>query len=170
MSGAQHFVQRCVLQALRLPARPISRLRRLRGLFSRLRVGNNVPPDRNADDVDDNDARDHMEVDTATASIQAARRALDQRGDIIVMEYMRRGTLHDLIARLRGNDRLSNRMLWLMFDCLFKACLAMAFPFRYCPAGRDPWSEQIVAQDETVGPDMNTPPLVHFDIDPQNGN
>lgn len=166
MAGAQHFVQRCVLQGFPLPVRPVGTVDRLRGLFSNLRVRGHAPQH----DADD-DTSSLEGMPTTTDFVQAARRNLDRRRDIIIMEYMSRGTLQGLIAKLQGNDRLSNRMLWLIFECLFKACIAMAHPLRFCPPDRDPWNDPIVPQDETAPRRDRLPeaPMVHFDIDPQNG-
>ncbi|KUI59154.1 hypothetical protein VP1G_06390 [Cytospora mali] len=165
MAGAQHFVQRCVLQTFPDPARPTGALGTLRGLFSRLGVGGNAP-DRNGDD-------DHDDVDNANNPadrVRAARSLLDHRRDIIIMEYMSRGNLQTLITRLQGRDKLSDRMLWLIFECLFKACIAMAHPLAFCPRDRNPWEDFVMLQDETAPRSGRLPeaPLVHFDIDPQN--
>lgn len=103
--------------------------------------------------------------------IEAARRRLDNRRDAIIMEYMPHGNLHSLIAKLRENkDRLSDRMLWLIFECLFKACIAMAYPGRFYTRGEDPWDGFMIPQDETPPNEVELPeaPLVHFDIDPSN--
>ncbi|ROV86701.1 hypothetical protein VMCG_10932 [Cytospora schulzeri] len=173
MAGAQHFVQRCVLQTFPLPKS--GPLDTLRGLFSKLRVKANAPQQNNDDDddgyyADDDDASTLVGVPTSNGSVQAARRALDRRRDIIIMEYMSRGTLQDLLNKIPEGERLSDRMLWFIFECLFKACVAMAYPSRFCPADRDPWNDLIVPEDETVPrPDVfPDAPMVHFDIDPQN--
>lgn len=103
--------------------------------------------------------------------IREARRRIDERNDCIITEYMPRGDLHDWITRM-VTERvvLSDRQLWLIFDCLFKACLAMAYPFGNVPLGKDPWSDYIPQQTETVpeGSALPSMPMVHFDLDPRN--
>lgn len=109
------------------------------------------------------------------AAILQARGDLDDARDTIVLENMPRGSVHDLITKLTREDlRLSNRMLWLIFECLFKGCLAMAYPREFQNRDRDPRREMMPQQDEFVpdrylgGRDPDRP-LVHFDLDPHNG-
>src|SRR3569833_2578881 len=64
--------------------------------------------------------------------------------------------------------------LWLVFDCLVRACIAMRHPPRYqLPAGggrpRPPWGGPIpetVPPPGTVGVAHSN--IVHYDIDPSN--
>lgn len=108
-------------------------------------------------------------------AIQRARWTLDARRDIIILENMARGSVADLIEKMVArSQRLSNRALWLVFECLFKGCLAMAYPTSSFQPGVNPWAETMPLRDETVpneyrGGRLNDAPLVHFDLDPQNG-
>lgn len=101
---------------------------------------------------------------------------LDNTRDIIVLENMPRGDVKDLIVKLvEKNMNLSNRALWTIFECLFKACVGMATPGRFHEAGLDANDHAMTEQDETVpgwlhdGTRWPPRPLVHFDLDPQNG-
>lgn len=108
-------------------------------------------------------------------AIQRARRDLDDRRDIIILENMAHGSVADLIEKMvRRRQRLSNRALWLVFECLFKGCLAMAYPTSFFDQTVNPWTETMPLRDETVpqefyGGRLSDAPLVHFDLDPQNG-
>ncbi|ROV91080.1 hypothetical protein VPNG_09917 [Cytospora leucostoma] len=160
MAGARHFVQREVLQTFPLPAEPMpSRvLGRLRRLFSRITgIGRrSLLP---------------THCGLTARRLEAARRRLDNRRDVIIMEYMSRGTLLSFIAKMYDkNERLSDRMLWLIFECLFKACIAMAYPGRFHTPGDDPWNDFMRPQDETLPYRFPDAPMVHFDIDPSNGD
>ncbi|PSR73364.1 hypothetical protein BD289DRAFT_487563 [Coniella lustricola] len=113
-------------------------------------------------------------------AIRSARCDLDDREDIILLENMSNGSVHNLIYRLvERQQHLSNRMLWLIFECLFKSCVAMAYPERWWEPGRDAWIEAMRLVDERVplsavpvvpGGPVRLPerPMVHFDLDPQN--
>lgn len=106
--------------------------------------------------------------------LQVERSRLDHRNDIIIMEYMSRGCIQDLIEKMVVKKvQLSSRALWLILECLFKACIAMAYPLRFSEQGKNLWNETHDQRDETVPQDANLvlpeAPLVHFDLDPQNG-
>ncbi|KAK3332385.1 hypothetical protein B0T19DRAFT_415509 [Cercophora scortea] len=71
---------------------------------------------------------------------------------------------------------LPNRVLWSLFDCLVKGCIAMEYPPRMTEAGTwaasggdfgHPFSETIPPQD-AQGNDPPGTGMVHFDIDPGN--
>ncbi|RYP76325.1 hypothetical protein DL769_003665 [Monosporascus sp. CRB-8-3] len=50
-------------------------------------------------------------------------------GPVIVMEYLENGTFGRLMARAKRHDiHLPNLMLWSLFLCLVRACVAMAYP------------------------------------------
>lgn len=163
MSGASHFIQRITLSNLPLPKSRGLLQRCLSGtidsILSSLRIS---PPASAPEDVDE---------------IQRSRQILDRRNDIIIMEHMRHGSVDDLVRKLRrkGDDaRLSNRTLWLIFECLFKGCVAMAFPTSFWTRGRHPLVDTMDEVDESipddfVGTGSDDQPLVHFDLDPQNG-
>lgn len=101
---------------------------------------------------------------------------LDNSRDIIVLENMSRGDLGDLINKLvKRRIHLSNRALWTIFECLFKGCVGMATPGRFHELGMDATAHAMVEQDETVPMRFHNQtraprrPMVHFDLDPQNG-
>lgn len=108
--------------------------------------------------------------------MQRQRFQLDNARDIIMLENMPRGDIGDLINKLvKRKMTLSNRALWTIFECLFKGCVAMATPGRFHEAGLDGGAHAMVEQDEMVpvwlhdGTRAPPRPLVHFDLDPQNG-
>lgn len=107
--------------------------------------------------------------------ILLARLDLDAAQDTILLENMARGSVHDLLVKLaKGNLRLSDRMLWLIFECLFRGCLAMAFPAEYRTPDSDPTREMLPLRQEVVperyrGGLAPLAPMVHFDLDPHNG-
>lgn len=100
-----------------------------------------------------------------------ARRRLDRRQDLIVLEYMRYGDLAKWIHKMaKSHQRFSEKVLWQMFQCFWRACIAMAYPGRFNPDGLDARNEQVPIRPESL-PRKNraiTDPLVHFDLDPSN--
>lgn len=194
MAGAQHFLQRVLTSGLPLPRarkrhRVISALSRiLISGFSHLSLAAGVPIPQPVIRVDN--PGDRFAPAAAAAprrrgpgwsakqvqDILDAREALDTRNDLIILENMSRGSMADLIQKLVDSGaRLSNRTLWLIFECLFKACVAMSTPYLCAQEGKNPRTEQMPLQDETVPqiyydqPDViPSRPMVHFDIDPNN--
>ncbi|CAJ2513219.1 Uu.00g013380.m01.CDS01 [Anthostomella pinea] len=93
---------------------------------------------------------------------------------IIVVEYLRRGTLEDLIHRVvRAADPLIPawqeqlqfipcRILWRIFLCLARACIALAYPVP------GPVAYQHRETIPTVAPPIFPRDIVHSDIDPSN--
>lgn len=105
---------------------------------------------------------------------------------ILVMEYMPKGTLGTWLHKFNRlgmggkpyGTRPPNIILWSIFHCLLRSCIAMAFPLepRSDPdPGPDPGTVQISQRAERV-PIGNrremasTDPLVHFNLKPSNGN
>ncbi|KAH6842485.1 kinase-like domain-containing protein [Chaetomium sp. MPI-CAGE-AT-0009] len=112
--------------------------------------------------------------------------------DMMFLEYLWRGSLHKIICSAAQNEEpFPNRLLWHMFHCLVKSCVAMEYPpskddGRDCD--RDPAGGIVGEVSERIPPDLqvlydqavedgtwkdrgNAPGgegLVHFDIDPQN--
>lgn len=170
MNGARHFVQRFFLQDLPLPAPKRRRKLRLaarNGLSGNIREA--VKNARNPDQVPGYTAEELQQL-------RMARRSLDSARNIIVLENMPRGDIVDLIIKLVAKkQRLSSRALWAIFECLFKGCVGMATPGRFHEAGHDPQAHAMTEQEETVpdwlhdGTQRPTRPMVHFDLDPQNG-
>ncbi|KAK4148579.1 kinase-like domain-containing protein [Chaetomidium leptoderma] len=111
---------------------------------------------------------------------------------VMFLEYLPRGSLHKLICAARDNNSpFPNRVVWSIFECLIKACVAMEYP----PSSdgtlqckRDAAGNIAVPVSERIPPDLQTrydqavndgtwkdegetpggEGLVHFDIDPQN--
>ncbi|KAJ2989087.1 hypothetical protein NUW58_g3644 [Xylaria curta] len=50
-------------------------------------------------------------------------------GPTLILEYLRNGTLDRLVERVTVQDRvIPNRILWAIFLCLVRACVAMEYP------------------------------------------
>ncbi|KAK3332386.1 hypothetical protein B0T19DRAFT_473287 [Cercophora scortea] len=105
---------------------------------------------------------------------------LNQEENVILMEHCARGyfarVLQKMGEHLGPDDLIDSRILWHMFDCLIKACIAMEYPPRdwhtqqqWNASGGDhglPYSEKLpnrVGGHEQAGSD-----IVHFDIDSAN--
>ncbi|KAJ9144545.1 hypothetical protein NKR23_g5943 [Pleurostoma richardsiae] len=98
------------------------------------------------------------------------RKALDDNESLLLLEYMERGNLEQWISKMaaRPNGRFPNRVLWLIFRCLIKGCLALAYPGLFNVYNANPDQYEIPDETETPAPDPPTNPLVHFDLDPLN--
>ena len=117
--------------------------------------------------------------------------------DVMLLEYLGRGSLQQLITRVKtGRQRFPNRVLWLIWHCrtsspvvsspavtlltdyiptpVVQSCIAMEYPpmrdfeytFRIDEHGKvdgQPVSERVISRRGLY------PSLIHFDIDPQNG-
>lgn len=111
---------------------------------------------------------------SAEDEMRMERFRLDNANDVIIMEYMARGSVQDLIEKMeKEGTRMSSRALWLILECLFKACVAIAYPLRFAESGKDLFNARHRQQDE-VAPieaiyELPRGPIVHFDLDPQNG-
>lgn len=111
---------------------------------------------------------------TPLEKMRQRRVDLDLSNEIILMEYMARGSVQDLIEKVAKNGtRVSDRALWMILQCLFKGCVAMAYPLRFAENGKDLFNEQHAQQDEVVPAEaahqLPQGPILHFDLDPQNG-
>ncbi|KAK2607125.1 hypothetical protein N8I77_005829 [Diaporthe amygdali] len=101
-------------------------------------------------------------------------RLFDANLTMLGMEFMKNGDVHNLLRKAAAQQKSwKSRELWLIFHCLFRGCVALAYPDTWT-GGRDPECEDIILQEEAV-PLVNGKPtdqsgaLVHFDLDPQNG-
>lgn len=90
------------------------------------------------------------------------------------MEFSRLGDMRHAIQRLAGMDRhLPPEALWLIFDCLVKACIAMEYIPRFVPVPNAGHGGDFLP--EVIPPGGEAAPLngfrgaVHFDFDPKNG-
>ncbi|KAI6374032.1 hypothetical protein MCOR25_003266 [Pyricularia grisea] len=102
-------------------------------------------------------------------------KALDESDDILVLEFMGKGDVDKLICTLVERKlNLNSQILWQIFKCLFKGCVAMAWPDENAP----PYDGAVVSEtsrglenDADEYSDFNEPSsraIVHFDIDPCN--
>lgn len=108
-------------------------------------------------------------------AIRKNRKELDNRQDIICMEFLRFGDLSKLIAKMtRQNDYdlesiFPEKLAWTIFECLWRGCIALAYPKGFYQ-GKNPSTTQIPQMTESsddAAVDASDP-LVHFDLDPQN--
>lgn len=99
------------------------------------------------------------------------------------MEYMPKGTLGAWISKFNRLEAVNkpygtrppNIVLWSIFHCLMRSCIAMAYPLEFVSvpdcntvqisqrAERVPFNE---ANGRVLPP---TDPLVHFNLKPSNG-
>ncbi|POS81278.1 hypothetical protein DHEL01_v200328 [Diaporthe helianthi] len=120
----------------------------------------------------------------------------DTLGSYILMDHCRFGTLHDQLLKAAVDQDpnhterwLPEPVLWRIFDCLVKACMAMQCPPRYVPANapqppaaapgaaaaQPPWPTSLSAGwlPEVVAPGNGANAghygIVHGDLDPTNG-
>ncbi|KAK4040783.1 hypothetical protein C8A01DRAFT_35158 [Parachaetomium inaequale] len=100
---------------------------------------------------------------------------LDANRRLLFIEFMERGRFDDCIGKAgRGPVRFPNRVLWRIFDCLFRAVIGMAYPDAFQPAGSDPKMENLPQISENctgfpvLTPHCRRETVLHFDIDPLN--
>lgn len=108
-------------------------------------------------------------------AIRKNREELDNRQDIICMEFLRFGDLSKWITKMtQQNDYdaesiFPEEVAWTIFECLWRGCVALTYPKGF-HQGKDPFTVQIPQMTESndvSAVDANDP-LVHFDLDPQN--
>lgn len=107
--------------------------------------------------------------------IRLNRQRLDQRQDIIAMEFLKFGDLGTWIGKMvrlnstQPRQLFSEKVAWIIFECLWRGCVALAHPKGFYQ-GKDPLTSQIPIMTESsrssTVDDGN--PMVHFDLDPQN--
>ncbi|KAK0730978.1 hypothetical protein B0H67DRAFT_639418 [Lasiosphaeris hirsuta] len=124
------------------------------------------------------DAAPPVVVDLTREEVeQSQRKIVDNDDSVLILEVMSRGDLDKWIAKMgvinrhkaEPQDRFSDKVLWLMFECLFKGVAGTAYPLvgwhNYWSTGGD------------LGPtvDGRIPPFdyrgaewTHFDLDPLN--
>ncbi|KAI2776783.1 kinase-like domain-containing protein [Daldinia loculata] len=87
------------------------------------------------------------------------------RGRTVIMEWAPNGTLGNFITRLaRSRDHQSNRMLHILFMCLVRMCIAMAFPPRQ---GRRARPQRETLPDSRAARERKTQ-LIHHDMHTHN--
>lgn len=107
-------------------------------------------------------------------AIRQNRIELDAREDIISMEFLKFGDLGKWIGKMTGqnnmdpNSMFSERLAWIVFECLWRGCVALAYPTGFYQ-WKDPMTTQIPQVNEA--PETSSvgggDPLVHFDLDPR---
>lgn len=114
---------------------------------------------------------------------QNTRGQLDYDDNVVILEDVRHGNLgawlESLATANRGKplgerERPPEKVLWSILYCLYRACLAMAYPGRLTGRGPGGVDAPIPAQPETrpSGARKKTSPtdaLVHFNLRPSNG-
>ncbi|TLS26245.1 hypothetical protein PpBr36_04951 [Pyricularia pennisetigena] len=102
-------------------------------------------------------------------------RALDESDDILVLEFMGKGDVDKLICTLvERRLKLNSQILWQIFKCLFKGCVAMAWPDKNAPqydGAVVSETSQGLETDAEEYADFSEPSsraVIHFDIDPCN--
>jgi len=90
----------------------------------------------------------------------------------ILMEYCPRGSLFDalvLIAQKSESYAFPNRVLWGLFECLFRMCVATAHPFKtHHPDRWQDLRDRGEEGDEQINDRKLEERFIHFDIDPMN--
>ncbi|KAK3305278.1 uncharacterized protein B0T15DRAFT_531814 [Chaetomium strumarium] len=118
----------------------------------------------------------------------------DPFGDILFLEYLRRGSLHKILRKISEHRHpIPNRVLWLLFQCLIQACIALEHPpdldwelagqrdasgmingqpvserITKGRAAESTWDNRRVGLYINEGASPSGTGLVHWDIDPQN--
>lgn len=107
--------------------------------------------------------------------IRQNRQELDNRQDIICMEYLKFGDLSKWMGKvshqnISDSDAIfSEEVAWTVFECLWRGCVALAYPTGFYQ-GKDPSTTQIppIAESTERSAVRGGNPLVHFDLDPSN--
>lgn len=182
MTGANHAVQRIVLQGLPYPTpKSDNNSKKKRGglgavlqALKNIHLGRSNAPPAGLPAPAIRSQAVQPEPVSPEETMRQARARIDNATDIILMEYMAHGSVQDLIEHMVAKKtRVSNRALWMILECLFKGCVAMAYPLRFAEQGKDLYNASHARQDEVVpleaGHQLPRDPIVHFDLDPQNG-
>ncbi|KAK3989892.1 hypothetical protein QBC44DRAFT_395343 [Cladorrhinum sp. PSN332] len=100
---------------------------------------------------------------------------LEDSPSTLFLENMARGSLNTWICKVGQEHKFSDKVLWLMFDCLFKGVIAMAHPPQLAREqeyeqsggkwGTTHFDEQIPLWNKEA---RTSDDLVHFDLDPTN--
>ncbi|POS71600.1 hypothetical protein DHEL01_v210006 [Diaporthe helianthi] len=108
-------------------------------------------------------------------AIRENRQELDDREDIICMEFLKFGDLSKWIAKMtQQNDYdaetiFPEKVAWTIFECLWRGCIALAYPKGFYQ-DKDPLTTQIPQMTESSRGSAvdGSDPMVHFDLDPEN--
>ncbi|KAJ4419798.1 hypothetical protein N0V82_004733 [Gnomoniopsis sp. IMI 355080] len=109
---------------------------------------------------------------TADSSTLEARRLLDRRQNILILEWCKHGDLGQWInkmAELRDTEGFSEKIMWLILECLWKGSVALAYPRAFSPWPLNPRIQQAPLKSESIKETPPDDPVVHFDLDASNG-
>jgi serine/threonine protein kinase len=117
--------------------------------------------------------------DRKIRAVNANRENVNHANNVIIYERMPNGTLEWVAGQMwkLNMHPLPDRMLWHIFLCLIRGCIALKFPGAFRSKLREmgghatpfamPLSDEIYPKDIDKGP-RQPGPLVHLDIDPSN--
>lgn len=187
MSGARHITQRLLLQAMPDPELDLTAPLPPRDMPTALgdvvmRVATlAISPRASLDMIR---RRGPSGSVTRARRIRRARRELDDAEDVLVMEYMANRDLGSWLEKLgRENSKKDSsqrirppeKVLWSIFQCLWRGCIAMAWPgAQAVESNLDQRRNQIPVRTEYLPPGRSrnrrpADPLVHFNLNPSNG-
>ncbi|KAI1385713.1 kinase-like protein [Hypoxylon trugodes] len=104
----------------------------------------------------------------------------ENRKDYLLLEYLEGGTVQDLIEKMKRFQKkgypiwVPNRILWQIWLCLVRACVALKYPPRKFHPDRSRGNQFAAGPEsliETIPPPekrWRAKNIVHFDIDPSN--
>ncbi|OTA54525.1 kinase-like protein [Hypoxylon sp. EC38] len=101
------------------------------------------------------------------------------RKDFMFLEFVPGGSLENLIRRMKeadpeGSIDIPNRVLWEIWLCLVRACVAMKYPPRKFhpqrpkPSAPENKQEDLIEMVPPVEKRWRAKNIIHFDIDPSN--
>lgn len=103
------------------------------------------------------------------------KEALEDSTSSLIVEVLGRGNLHSWICKMGQGGQFSDKVLWLIFDCLFKGVVGMAYPPERARKeeydrtggrwGRTHFDQEIPKQKKELKESNH---LIHFDLDPTN--
>lgn len=73
------------------------------------------------------------------------------------------------MAELRATGVFSEKILWLVLECLWIGSIALAYPRAISPGTINPQLQQAPLTSETMRRVPTDNPVVHFDLDPGDG-
>ncbi|KAK3385159.1 hypothetical protein B0H63DRAFT_179920 [Podospora didyma] len=88
------------------------------------------------------------------------------RRNTLLLEYLPRGSLHQLICKIgavkagTNKRKIPTRVLWLMFDCLVSAVIGMEYPTQHLPPGAAPQPGGPPLREEVPPMPPGPPPVV----------
>ncbi|KAK3312779.1 hypothetical protein B0H66DRAFT_504724, partial [Apodospora peruviana] len=118
-----------------------------------------------------------LDRDQTMADIKMdTREELDTGGNVLFIEYMSRGRFDNYLCQtaIYRSDAFPTKVLWQIFDCLFRGIVGLAYPHAFQPPGSNPQTDVIAQVSETsAGLPVLTSycpheTIIHFDIDPLN--